>query len=57
MTDIGAQFIADSRAFLRGGYIPATERSVEGLTDDDVWWRAGECSNSIGNLIRCASRG
>jgi uncharacterized damage-inducible protein DinB len=44
-------FIEDSRAFLRADYLPKIERSLEALSDEDVWWRANEDSNSIGNLL------
>src|SRR5919109_1216195 len=51
MADIAQQFIAESRAFLGSDYLPKIERCLEALTDEDVWWRAGEGSNSIGNLL------
>ena len=51
MTDTAKQFIAESRTFLTGDYLPKIERCLEALTDEDVWWRANEGSNSIGNLI------
>ena len=51
MTDIAKQFIAESRAFLSSDYLPKIERCLEVLTDEDVWWRANEDSNSIGNLL------
>jgi uncharacterized damage-inducible protein DinB len=50
-TDIARHFIAQSRGFLRADYLPKIERSVEVLSDEDVWWRANEASNSIGNLL------
>lgn len=51
MTDIAQLFIADSRAFLSSNYLPKIERCLEVLSDEDVWWRANEGSNSIGNLL------
>jgi uncharacterized damage-inducible protein DinB len=51
MTDIGQHFIARSRAFLRADYLPKIERCLEVLSDEDVWWRANDTSNSIGNLL------
>ena len=51
MTDVAKQFIAESRAFLSSNYLPKLERCLEVLTDEDVWWRADEGSNSIGNLL------
>ncbi len=51
MTDIAKDFIAESRSFLSSDYLPKIERCLEGLSDEDVWWRANEESNSIGNLL------
>ena len=34
-----------------GDYLPKIERCLEKLTDEQIWWRANEESNSIGNLI------
>jgi uncharacterized damage-inducible protein DinB len=51
MTDTAKQFIAESRTFLSSVYLPKIERCLEVLTDEDVWWRADEGSNSIGNLL------
>ena len=31
--------------------MPKIERSVDALSGADLWWRANEASNSIGNLI------
>ena len=44
-------FIAHANNFLLGDYLPKIERCLEKLTDDQIWWRANEESNSIGNLI------
>lgn len=44
-------FIASARSFLRDEYLPKIERCLEELSDEDVWWRGAEESNSIGNLI------
>jgi uncharacterized damage-inducible protein DinB len=51
MTDIAKQFVAESRGFLSSDYLPKIERCLEALSDEDVWWRANEASNSIGNLL------
>ena len=51
MTDIAKQFITQSRGFLISDYLPKIERCLEVLSDEDVWWRANEGSNSIGNLL------
>ena len=51
LTDIAKHFIAQSRGFLSADYLPKLERCLEVLSDEDVWWRANEGSNSIGNLL------
>ena len=49
--ETGRVFLAESRRHLGGDYLPKIERCLERLTDKQVWWRAGERSNSIGNLL------
>jgi uncharacterized damage-inducible protein DinB len=44
-------FIEHAVQFLVGDYLPKIERCLEKLTDEQIWWRANEESNSIGNLI------
>lgn len=51
MADIPQAFIAHSRSLLMTAYLPRIERCLERLSDADIWWRAGEESNSIGNLL------
>jgi len=48
---ISKAFIDRSSEFLVGDYLPKIERCLEKLTDEQIWWRANEESNSIGNLI------
>ena len=48
---VSKAFIARASEFLRGDYLPKIERCLEKLTDAQIWWRANEESNSIGNLI------
>jgi uncharacterized damage-inducible protein DinB len=48
---ISRAFIACASQFLLGDYLPKIERCLEKLTDEQIWWRANEESNSIGNLI------
>ena len=45
------EFIEASRVFLRDDYLPKLLHCVERMSDDDVWWRPNEVSNSAGNLI------
>lgn len=37
--------------YLLDHYLPKIERCLEKLTDEQIWWRANEESNSIGNLV------
>ncbi len=46
-----AEFIEASRVFLRDDYMPKLRRCVEELSEEDLWWRPNECSNSAGNLM------
>ena len=48
---ISQAFIARASEFLLGDYLPKIERCLEKLTDEQIWWRPNEESNSIGNLI------
>ena len=48
---VSSAFIKCAREFLLGDYLPKIERCLEKLTDEQIWWRANEESNSIGNLI------
>ena len=49
--DVARVFIECAAEFLRNEYLPKIERCLEKLTDEQIWWRANEESNSIGNLI------
>jgi uncharacterized damage-inducible protein DinB len=51
MTDVDEAFIAQSRSLLLAAYLPRIERCLEKLSDEEIWWRPGEGSNSIGNLL------
>ena len=48
---IAENFLARASEFLLGDYLPKIERCLENLSDEQIWWRANEESNSIGNLI------
>ncbi|MGB9180244.1 MAG: DinB family protein [Pyrinomonadaceae bacterium] len=51
MSETAENFIAKARSLMREDYLPKIERCLEKLNDEQVWWRAGEESNSIGNLL------
>lgn len=48
---ISRAFLDRASEFLLSDYLPKIERCLEKLTDEQIWWRANEESNSIGNLI------
>ena len=51
MDDVSRTFLDDSRAFLTQDYMPKIERCVSLLTEEQVWFRGDEASNSIGHLL------
>jgi uncharacterized damage-inducible protein DinB len=51
MTDAAQAFVDHSRSLLLTAYLPRVERCLEKLSDEQVWWRPNEDSNSIGNLL------
>ncbi|WP_109486143.1 DUF1572 family protein [Occallatibacter savannae] len=44
-------FLDFSRNKLLNQYWPRLRKAVEPLSDEQIWWRPNEASNSIGNLI------
>jgi uncharacterized damage-inducible protein DinB len=50
-SETGRAFLAEARRHLSQDYLPKIERCLERLTDEQVWWRASERSNSVGNLL------
>lgn len=51
MTEVSQAFIDKSRNLLLSDYLPKIERCLDRLSDEDIWWRPNEASNSIGNLV------
>ena len=51
MNTIASSFLNQSVDFLDGHYLPKIEQCVATLSEEDLWWRPNEASNSIGNLI------
>ena len=49
-TTVSPAFIDQARKFLSDEYLLKLERCLELLSDEQIWWRANEKSNSIGNL-------
>lgn len=51
MSDISTLFLSKSREYLTESYLPKIERALNAMSDDDMWWRPNEASNSIANLL------
>jgi hypothetical protein len=47
----GQEFIEASRLFLREDFLPKLLYCLERMSDEDIWWRPNEQSNSVGNLV------
>ena len=50
-SDVARAFIDRASEFLSTDYLPKIERCLEQLTDEQIWYRPNEASNSIGNLV------
>lgn len=50
-TDVTGLFLEHSRGKLFAEWWPRLRSTVEGLSDEQLWWRPNEASNSIGNLL------
>ena len=48
---VSEAFIQEARRLLKEEYLPKIERSVEKLTEEQIWLRPNSESNSIGNLL------
>ena len=48
---ISDAFTTYSRKLLTADYLPKIEACLHRLSDEDVWWRPNDASNSIGNLV------
>lgn len=47
----GAAFLARSRAYLTGEYLPKIRAALSVMSAAHIWWRPNEASNSAGNLV------
>jgi uncharacterized damage-inducible protein DinB len=45
------EFIESSRIFLKDDFLPKLKHCLEDMSEEDVWWRPNEQSNSVGNLV------
>jgi len=49
--NLGQAFLDESRRYLLREYAVKIRLCLEQVSDDDLWWRPNERSNSIGNLM------
>ena len=49
--ELATVFLEHSRKMMFGEWWPRLRGMVEGLSEEQVWWRPNEASNSIGNLL------
>ncbi len=49
--DTSQYFLDQTRWYFASSYLPKIEHCLAQLSDEDVWRRANEASNSIGNLV------
>jgi uncharacterized damage-inducible protein DinB len=49
--DAGHAFVDRSRRYLRDDYLMRLRKALDALSDEDLWWRPNEASNSAGNLL------
>jgi uncharacterized damage-inducible protein DinB len=50
-TNLATGFLELSRRKLTGEFWPRVVTCLQGLTEEQIWWRPNENSNSIGNLL------
>ena len=50
-SDTAQRFLSQARHHLNDDYLPKIRRCLEVLSREDIWWRAHENTNSIGNLV------
>ena len=50
-SNLSSLFLKFSRHKLLEQYWPRLKSCVESLTEEQIWWRPNEASNSIGNLL------
>jgi uncharacterized damage-inducible protein DinB len=49
--DLGTKFLQEAQFRLKNHLLPQIVKSLESLSDQDIWWRPNPASNSVGNLV------
>ncbi|MFQ5739997.1 MAG: DinB family protein [Acidobacteriota bacterium] len=50
-SEVAQAFISQALKHLREDFVPKIRRCLELLSQDEIWWRPNQKSNSIGNLL------
>ncbi len=48
---VGGEYLTCCRRRMLKEYFPRIQQCLETLSEEDVWWRAHDTDNSIGNLV------
>jgi hypothetical protein len=48
---VGREFIGRTTSYLIDSYWPRLSVALQRLSDEDLWWRPNDASNSAGNLV------
>lgn len=49
--EIGPAFVRAARHYLIDSYWPRLSVALQRMSDENLWWRPNEASNSVGNLV------
>jgi uncharacterized damage-inducible protein DinB len=49
--DLAGPFLGDAQRTLKKIYLPRIVSCLRQLSEEQIWWRANEASNSAGNLV------
>lgn len=49
--DLGDAFLLQARSHLNDDFMPKIRKCLDILSEEEVWWRAHETNNSVGNLL------
>lgn len=49
--DLGTIFLEEAQSRLKKQFLPQILKSIDQLSDQEIWWRPNAASNSIGNLV------
>jgi len=49
--DLSKAFLDQVRHSIQEHHLPRIERCLKMLSEEDIWWRPNQASNSVGNLV------